>query len=252
MLLGPPCRTVSSLRYQGDGGPGVLRDDENPYGRPDLSPSDMGLVEGDVTLWFRGLSPFILAEDVRDQQGSPTQLVLEQPEDPARYRKPQDVEQHRYFAVFRTREWQQFQRRFDIEMLHFDQHPMGHKKRKPTTLVTNMTELFEINGIRREPEDEQKATEAFRAMSMQQRIQGIKNVVMLGSRFESCNLNSPEQAHDGRVGATPDIRTNLCRRWTYTEGVALTPKTINLCRRWTYTEGAIVFLKVNSKAWISG
>jgi hypothetical protein len=164
----------------------------------------MGLVEGDVTLWFRGLSLFILAEDVRDQQGSPTQLVLEQPEDPARYRKPQDVEQHRYFSVFRTREWQQFQRRFDIEMLHFDQHPMGHKKRKPTTLAPNMTELLEINGIRGEPDDEQKATEAFRAMSMQQRIQGIKNVVMLGSRFESCNLNSPEQAHDGRVGATPN------------------------------------------------
>ena len=91
VVLGPPCRTVSSLRYQGDGGPGVLRDDANPYGRPDLAPSDMGLVEGDVTLWFRGLSLFILAEDVREQQGSPTQLVLEQPEDPARYREPQDV-----------------------------------------------------------------------------------------------------------------------------------------------------------------
>ena len=49
VLLGPPCRTVSSLRYQGDGGPGVLRDDENPYGRPDLSPSDRG--------WGRAMSP---------------------------------------------------------------------------------------------------------------------------------------------------------------------------------------------------
>ena len=64
-----------------------------------LRPSDMGLVEGDVTLWFRGLSLFILAEDVREQQGSPTQLVLEQPEDPARYREPQDVEQHQLLPV---------------------------------------------------------------------------------------------------------------------------------------------------------
>ena len=72
-----------------------------------LRPSDMGLVEGDVTLWFRGLSLFILAEDVREQQGSPTQLVLGQPEDPARYRrKTQDVEQHHYSSAFRTREWQ--------------------------------------------------------------------------------------------------------------------------------------------------
>lgn len=78
MLLGPPCRTISALRYQGDDGPGVLRDDEHPYGRPDLSPSDMDLVEGDVVLWFRGLSLFVLTEDVRDPQGTPTQLVLEQ------------------------------------------------------------------------------------------------------------------------------------------------------------------------------
>ena len=31
---GPPCRTVSALRYQDDGGPGVLRTEEHPYGLP--------------------------------------------------------------------------------------------------------------------------------------------------------------------------------------------------------------------------
>ena len=134
----------------------------------------MGLVQGDVTLWFRGLSLFILAEDVREQQGSPTQLVLEQPEDPARYRKTQDVEQHHYFSVFRTREWQQFQNHFGINMIHFDQHPMGHKKRKPTTIATNMPELLELNGIHGEPENEQKASEAFKSMSLQQRVQESK------------------------------------------------------------------------------
>ena len=30
VLLGPPCRTISALRYQQDGGPGVLRDDDHP------------------------------------------------------------------------------------------------------------------------------------------------------------------------------------------------------------------------------
>ena len=59
-------------------------------------------------------------------------------------------------------------------MIHFDQHPMGHKKRKPTTIATNMPELLELNGIRGEPENEQKASEAFRSMSLQQRIQESK------------------------------------------------------------------------------
>lgn len=58
-----------------------------------------------------------------------------------------------------------------MNMIHFDQHPMGHKKRKPTTIATNMPELLELNGIRGEPENEQKASEAFRSMSLQQRIQ---------------------------------------------------------------------------------
>ena len=105
-------------------------------GWPDLSPSDTNLVEGDVVLWFRGLSLFILAEDIREFIGEPNQLVVEQPEDPARYRKAEDVERHQYFFVSRTKEWQQFRVReqFGINMLHFDQHPvasMGHKKRKP-------------------------------------------------------------------------------------------------------------------------
>jgi hypothetical protein len=49
-----------------------------------------------------------------------------------------------------------------------------HKKRKPTTTATNMMELFELDGLRGEPEDEQRATAAFRAMSMQQRMQESK------------------------------------------------------------------------------
>ena len=134
----------------------------------------MDLVQGDTVLWFRGLSLFILAEDLRDPDQPPTQLLLEQPEDPARYRKPEDVAQHRYFSMFRTLEWQHFQERFGIKLLHFDQHPMGHEKRKPTTLATNMVELSQLDGIRGEPEDEPQASAAYRAMSLQQRMQESK------------------------------------------------------------------------------
>ena len=44
LLGGPPCRTVSALRYQEDGGPGVLRSEEFPYGLPTLSAADHELV----------------------------------------------------------------------------------------------------------------------------------------------------------------------------------------------------------------
>ena len=174
VLLGPPCRTISALRYQQDGGPGVLRDDDHPYGRPDLSIGDQQLVENDVILWFRGLALYVLAEDVREMQGEPTQFVLEQPEDPARYRKPHDVEKYKYFSLFRTQEWRQFAERYEIHLLHFDQHPMGHKKRKPTTLATNMLELHQLDGLRGEQEDEQHTSEVFRAMTLSERMRESK------------------------------------------------------------------------------
>ena len=95
-------------------------------------------------------------------------------EDPARYRKPHEVERHQYFSVFRTKEWKQFQERFGIQMFHFDQHPMGHKKRKPTTLATNMQELGQLDGLRGEPENEARSLESFRAMTLAERMQESK------------------------------------------------------------------------------
>eukprot|EP00435_Cladocopium_sp_Y103_P065291 s12_g27.t1 len=67
IIGGPPCRTVSALRYQSDNGPGVLRSDAHPYGLPDLSPSDLELVLGDSVLMFRFWSLLVLAEEVRDE-----------------------------------------------------------------------------------------------------------------------------------------------------------------------------------------
>lgn len=50
----------------------------------------------------------------------------------------------------------------------------GHKKRKPTTIATNIEELFQLNGLRGELDDKSRATEAFRSMTLQQRIQESK------------------------------------------------------------------------------
>jgi len=48
----------------------------------------------DVILWFGMLALYVLAEDVRPPEEPQTQLAIEQPEDPARYRKLEDVEEH--------------------------------------------------------------------------------------------------------------------------------------------------------------
>ena len=89
---GPPCRTVSALRYQDGDGPGVLRSEEHPYGLPSLSMAEQALVWGNSILLFRMLALYVLCEDVRHEHEPQKALALEQPEDPARYRSREEVE----------------------------------------------------------------------------------------------------------------------------------------------------------------
>eukprot|EP00435_Cladocopium_sp_Y103_P047340 s1132_g13.t2 len=175
ILAGPPCRTVSALRYQQDGGPPVLRTDDFPYGLPDLAASDADLVLGDVVLWYRMLALYIVAEDVRAPCDPPTQLVVEQPEDPARYRSAAEVEQHQFFSNFRTKEWKDFAMKYGIHLFHCDQFPMGHPKRKPTTLATSVVDLWQLDGIRGGPPNEAEAAAQFKAMSIEERCNVSKS-----------------------------------------------------------------------------
>eukprot|EP00435_Cladocopium_sp_Y103_P014795 s1755_g3.t1 len=175
IIGGPPCRTVSALRYQSDNGPGILRSDEHPYGLPDLSPGDMELVLGDSVLMLRFWSLLVMAEEVRDAALPVTQFMMEQPEDPARYRNAQDVEDHKYFSIYRTPEWSQFAAEYGLRQVHFDQFPMGHIKRKPTTLATSDDAMEELQNLRGGPSDETAAAARYRAMSIQQRCEESKS-----------------------------------------------------------------------------
>ena len=122
----------------------MLRTDEHPYGLPDLQPSDQQLV---LTLMLKFWSLHIMAEEVREAVQTPTQFIMDQPEDPARYRTEQDVADHGYFSTYRTKEWEQFAAKYGMEQVHFDQFPMGHPKRKPI-LGTNDRDPDQLNDLR--------------------------------------------------------------------------------------------------------
>ena len=189
ILGGPPCRTVSALTYQNDEGPGVLRTEEHPYGLPTLSPADAELVTADSVLMFRFWSLLMVAEEMREETEPPTQFFMEQPEDPKRYRSEEDVQQHGYFSVFRTAEWKALAEKYNLVQYHFDQHPMGHPKRKPTCLATNVQEVRHLDGVRGAPSNEAEAGTQFRAMTVDQRCEvsrtwsqwalGLKNAISL-------------------------------------------------------------------------
>jgi hypothetical protein len=76
---GPPCRTLTALRYQDDGGAGVLRNDEHPYGLPDLSPTNAALVEevrSNLNVWEPSLRAEF--EQLVKTKGAVTQISKSQ------------------------------------------------------------------------------------------------------------------------------------------------------------------------------
>jgi len=135
VLGGPPCRSVSALRFQNDGGPGVVKTETDPYGAPGITAEEQALVTKDALLFLRMLFVYAICEDVRSSEALQTGLTLEQPEDPARYRHPQEVAEKKFMSVWRTLEWQQLQQRFGVKLMHMDQGQTGHKRRKPTTMA---------------------------------------------------------------------------------------------------------------------
>eukprot|EP00438_Fugacium_kawagutii_P027097 Skav203917 [mRNA] locus=scaffold228:326406:331875:+ [translate_table: standard] len=145
IIGGPPCRTVSALRYQQDGGPRAVRDEDHPYGLSTHTPAEQRMVDQDSLLWMRMLTLYILAEEIRDRAlHPPTAFAVEQPEDPKEYRHPEEVQELGFMSMWRTDEWLSFEREFGMRRISFDQGCMGHLKRKPTTLGTNIPSLWGV------------------------------------------------------------------------------------------------------------
>ena len=116
LLGGPPCRTMSRLRFK-QPGPPPLREREGPYrfGLPQLDRYLRKQVEDDTVLFLRQLTV-----------SSPSRSTGSRPEgDPV--------------GIGTAR---------GLMEVSFDQGPMGHSRRKPTRLGTNIPNLAELQDIR--------------------------------------------------------------------------------------------------------
>ena len=147
LLGGPPCRTMSRLRYR-QPGPPPLREREGPYrfGLPQLDRYLQKQVEDDTILYLRQLYLYHRAATARKSQV--TLSVLEQPEDPEEYIREEEEKLQRYASYWSWPEWKSFSERWNMMEVCFDQGPMGHQRRKPTRLGTNIPKLGELQDIR--------------------------------------------------------------------------------------------------------
>ena len=143
LIGGPPCRTVSKLRFR-QPGPPPLRARSGPerFALADLSDVFRELAWNDAVLWMRQLWLYSLAARAR------ARLVLflkENPRDPQEYKGADDAVD--YPSFFAWPEWKAFAEEFKIMEIRLDFGAMGHLRRKPTTLGTNIKYLQQLEGL---------------------------------------------------------------------------------------------------------
>ena len=146
IIGGPPCRTVSRLRMRRPG-PAPLRGRklEERWGLAGLAPSDAQKTDYDSMLLLKHIALWKRAEECRVQP-EPTLFLLESPEDPANYLAAELADEIPSFWQFP--ELQDLQRQPGFNLISFDQGTMGHRRCKPTSLLCNVPQLQELNGMR--------------------------------------------------------------------------------------------------------
>ena len=143
VLGGPPCRTVSKLRFRRPGPPPLrARTGPERFALGDLSDAMRELAWSDAVLWMRQLWLFTLASRAR------ARLVLflkEHPRDPEEYKATDDTNE--YPSFYAWPEWQVIRSRFGLKEVRLDLGALGHSRRKPTTLGTNIPHLSNLEGL---------------------------------------------------------------------------------------------------------
>ena len=150
ITAGPPCKTVSFCRFGHveDGGPPPLRAREGPlrFGLEGISPAQQEEADGDSVLWIKTLWLIHLARGSRGDLC----FMVEQPRDPQEWRE-NEVRLHQGFGYPSFLCWPETDRVLtafdDVMHVRLDQGCLGHKRKKPTTLVTNIPEIKMLNGL---------------------------------------------------------------------------------------------------------
>ena len=216
VYAGPPCRTVSLLRFQQEeGGPRPLRsrDGIHRFGLPWLTALEQAEADGDTILWLRTLQLMTVALE----ESVECAVAIEQPEDPARW-KEDDPELHGgwgYPSFMTWTETRQFAERFGLEFVHFDQKVLGHIRKKPTTMLTNMVTLRELQGRRDTTPDQPWPTTLKERMKESARLAEWAPAMQILMIREALNLH---RRYEQRVAARLEERQrqNASQRSSWT------------------------------------
>ena len=147
LIGGPPCRTVSAARLRDDGGPRAVRGrgKGTRWGLSRNTAYEQNLCNGDSALWLKMCWLAVLGKN-----GNPEmETLIEQPQDPEEWQAPFRPRPEFGIASYLT--WPETWMTKEIASLsevRFDQGTVGHDYCKPTTLLTDVEEMKQLDGQR--------------------------------------------------------------------------------------------------------
>ena len=145
ILGGPPCRSFSRLRHQRPG-PRPLRargPQRWALALPDLNQWELQTVTDDSALILKMLGLFDRAVEAA-RPHEERAFLIEHPADPQDYLGD---DASMMPSVWEWEEIREFARRHQLNVVKFDQGRTGHSRRKPTTLMTSLCALNELDGL---------------------------------------------------------------------------------------------------------
>ena len=142
IIGGPPCRTVSRLRNKAPGPRRLRGRGEDRWCLPDLDDDEQRLAHGDTALCMKHIGLWLRAQECR-RVPTDVGMLLESPRDPAEYLSDQEGAQSASFWCFP--EITAWVGTAGLRLVTFDQGRLGHQRKKPTTVLTNLP-AFKVLG----------------------------------------------------------------------------------------------------------
>ena len=144
---GPPCRTVSRMRLIQPGPPPLRgRSLEERFGLEGLEKSQQLKTDSDSALVLKQVGLRKLAMEGRGEDYPLVGFLLESPRDPAEYTDLVDAP-----TFWTWPELQDLLREWGMQMITFDQGGCGHCQVKPTSCLTNLPTMENLQGLRAPP-----------------------------------------------------------------------------------------------------
>ena len=136
---------MSRLRHQRPGPRPVRGRGERRFQLPNLTDREKALVMGDSALVFKMLGLYEMMVQSQEVKGR-TAFALEHPMDVEDYMNETGPEE--YPSIWEWEEVRKFAKGFNMDFIGFEQGAMGHQRKKPTMLMSDLRDLRQLEGMK--------------------------------------------------------------------------------------------------------